>query len=227
VITYELATVANRMVSNLLDTILVYVINFLVAQFGDGYSNPGYYMLSSIGFVWLYHLIVAIFFRGITAGMRATGLKPMKPGGGNVEFSDLFLRWVTRPLDITLSFGALGIFLMLGSEKRQRLGDMLAGTVIVHKRHSMHFSLRDIISFHEKTHTEDVKYPGVKYVKESDMLLIKNLLYNQAGYNRQTQEMALQECAGKMTELLNLDIQPADNRGFLQQLVNDYIVLTR
>ncbi len=226
VISYELATLGNRLSSNFIDLLVVYGINFIRTELADGGLNPSF-MFLSILFIWAYHLVFAIFFRGNTLGMRAVGIKVMRPGGGNVEFSDLFLRWITRPLDITLSSGALAIFLILGSEKRQRLGDMLAGTVVVHKKHSMHFSLKDILMFHEKTNTEGVQYPGVRHIRESDMLVIKNLLNNQNDYSFAVHKKAMEACSDRMAELLGLDTKPQNTQVFLQTLVNDYIILTR
>jgi uncharacterized RDD family membrane protein YckC len=227
VITYELASVLNRLISNGIDLIGVYLINYIRHLADGSIIDPRSFVVEGIFLIWFYHLLVAIFFRGKTIGMRAMGLQPIKPAGGNVEFSDLFLRWITRPLDITLTCCALAVFLMLGSEKRQRLGDMLAGTVIVRKKHSIHFGLNDILAFHEKATTENIRYPEVRHMAESDMLLIKNLLHNQGSYSNSVHESAMAQCSARMADLLGLDYPPSDHKGFLQTLVNDYIILTR
>lgn len=227
VITYELASVLNRLISNIIDLFVVYALNYTRYVLAGSLANPRSFFVEAIFLIWTYHLLFAIFFRGKTIGMRVMGLQPIKPAGGNVEFSDLFLRWITRPLDITLTCCALAVFLMLGSEKRQRLGDMLAGTVIVHKKHSIHFGLKDILEFHERASVESIQYPGVRHMAESDMLLMKNLLYNQSGYSSGVHKTAMADCAARMAQLLGLDPPPNDHKAFLQTLVNDYIILTR
>jgi len=226
VITYDLADFGNRFLSNIIDLGLIYLFNYLrqilvLAGIGE------FFMVENIMLIWIYHLTIITFFKGRTVGMRALGLRIMKPMGGEVAFSDLFLRWIVRPLDITFTVGALGSFLMLGSEKRQRLGDMLAGTVVVRSKQSVHFSLADILSFHNKNTNSPIKYPMVRHFQETDMLFIKNLLQNQAGYSSRVHYEAIIDCALHMGKILQLESQPADNKAFLQQIVNDYIVLTR
>lgn len=227
VITYDLATVGNRFISNGLDLGLVYLLNLLRHSIGLGSGISESFFAECIILVWLYHLLIVIFFNGRSVGMRVTGIHVLKPGGGNVEFADLFLRWIVRPLDITFTVCALGVFLMLGSEKRQRLGDMLAGTAVVRNKHQIHFSLSDILAFHEKSDVQSVKYPAVKHLAEQDMLMVKNLLNNEAGYSLQVHRDLLYECRERMAELLGLTDTDEDPQYFLQSLVNDYIVLTR
>lgn len=178
-------------------------------------------------YIWLYHLAFVVFFGGKTLGMRLTHIRIQKPDGTAVDFSELFLRWIMRPLDITLSVGALGVFLMLGSEKRQRLGDIFAGTVVIKEQAQLHFSLTDILRMHQKAPNTEVKYPLVKHLTEQDMLLVKNLLQNVSGHASQVHHNAIVDCAFKIGTLLQLQDRPNDHRGFLQQVVNDYISLTR
>lgn len=193
--------------------------------FSSGFG-PNYF-LENIGLIWLYHLIFVVFFRGHTLGMRIVHIRIQKPDGSPVVFSELFLRWIMRPLDITLSVGALGLFMMMGSEKRQRLGDVYAGTVVVKERPQLHFSLSDIERMHANKPTDEIKYPMARHLKEEDMLLVKNLIQNTSGHSSEVHYSAIVDCAFAIGSLLRIENRSANHKEFLQQVVNDYIQLTR
>jgi uncharacterized RDD family membrane protein YckC len=227
-VTYELGTVLQRVLAGLLDSVFVWVFNLLRwLIWPPNTIDPAYIIGMGLFFIWVYQLFIIVFFKGRSAGMRIMGIRIMGLDGKNLEFSDYFLRWIMRPIDITISFCAVGIFSMLSTEKRQRLGDILAGTAVVKQKPISHFTLKDILSFHQNTGTAAVKYPQVRFVDEANMLFVKNLLQNQAGYSLEVHKNALDMAADNLCKLLQLDEKPFDARSFLNQLVNDYIVLTR
>lgn len=228
VINYELGSYLQRAVASFIDATSVWIANLLVLLVAPGtYGSPEMFVALTLFFVWLYQLVVVFVFNGRSPGMRIMGTQIISLSGKNMEFSDYFLRWIMRPIDISMSLCAVGTFTILATEKRQRLGDMLAGTTVVRVNPAMHFTLKDILTFHEKTNSTEVKYPKVKHLDEHNMLFIKNLLHNEQKYNAVVYEEALELSTNKFVELLQLDEVPANKRAFLQQLVNDYIVLTR
>jgi len=227
-VSYELASVFQRIIAGFIDSVLVLVLNLLRwAIFPTSVSNPASFFSIYIFLVWLYQLAIIVFFKGRSVGMRIMGIRIISLNGETLEFSDYFLRWIVRPLDITLSFCAVGIFSMLATEKRQRLGDMLAGTSVVKLNPNSNFTLRDIMAFHQSTKPENVKYPSVKYIEETHMLFIKNLLQNTESYSQDINDKAIDQATKKLCELLKIETIPTDKRAFLNQLVNDYIVMTR
>jgi uncharacterized RDD family membrane protein YckC len=225
VVTYELAGLGNRLLSNCIDIFIVYALNLIVlAVMQEGLSDL--FLIQSIGLVWFYHLVFVLFFRGNTLGMRTMKLHIVKPSGGEVAFDELFTRWIFRPIDVTLTLGVLGSFLMLGTDKSQRLGDILAGTVVVRNKQTVNFDFEDIMKFHQQSSETAIKYPKVRHFSDSDMLFVKNTLQNQAGYFRDAHIDAVHACAMRMADLLQIEV-PADKQGFLQQLIQDYVALTR
>lgn len=225
-LSYELASVANRLSSNIIDLAIVYILNLLrIIVFSSGF--PATYFVENIALIWLYHLVIVVFFRGLTPGMRIVHIRIQKPDGSPVVFSELFLRWIMRPLDITLSVCALGLFMMMGSEKRQRLGDVYAGTVVVKEKPQLHFSFTDILRMHTSKPMEQVQYPMARHLKEEDMLLVKNLIQNSSGHSSDVHYAAIVDCAFTIGTLLGVENRSSNHREFLQQVVNDYIQLTR
>lgn len=69
---------------------------------------------------------------GTTLGKAAFGLRVRRPDGTAPEVWRVLVRNVLRPLDLFPPYtGALGIGFMAFSRDRQRLGDLIAGTVVV------------------------------------------------------------------------------------------------
>lgn len=227
-VSYELATVFQRIMAGFIDSAFVWAFQLLRWMvFPPETADFWNLLFSTFTLIWMAQLGVVIFLNGRSPGMRIMGIRILGLDGTNLEFSDYFLRWIIRPIDITLSFTSVGIFSMLTTEKRQRLGDLLAGTAVIRLIPKTHFTLRDIQAFHQHSAQDQVRYPGVRFIEESNMLFIKNLLQNPAGYSLEVQQAALQDATHRFADLLQLQEIPENPRVFLSQLVNDYIVLTR
>lgn len=223
---YELASVMQRILATLIDSVMVLTLYIVVVSIGNFESEVADLSLG-FAWIWLYQLACIVIFNGRSLGQRFMNLRIVSMNGEALEFSDYFLRWIMRPLDITLSAGMVGIFAMLGTERRQRLGDLLAGTTVISEKPSVHFALEDIVAFHEKNDSNLVRYPGVKHVDEADILMLKNLLANNNQFAESVHREALDIAAQKLAAMLGLKSVEEDSTAFLQQLVSDYIILTR
>ena len=67
---------------------------------------------------------------GATPAMRWFGLRVVTLGGGDPSLRDYFVRWLMMVVD-GLFFGLVGAVLIAVTPRRQRLGDMVARTVVV------------------------------------------------------------------------------------------------
>lgn len=223
-LSYDLATVGARILSTLIDGALILLILW-VTRFilGGGLLSAW----ASFIILTFYHLAFETVLGGRSPGKMITGIRVMRTDGAPIGFADCFLRWIVRPLDITFSGGALGLFLVLGSEKRQRLGDMMAGTAVVSVKHSLHYAYHDLMRLHHKNPEQNITWPQLRHIEEKHILFIKNIINSRDDYSENAHQQALRKCAERMVALLELEKHPADERGFLQQIVNEYIVLTR
>ena len=77
---------------------------------------------------YLLHTLVAEVICGQSLGKMAFGLKVVGPDGGTPTRLALVLRNLLRVVDVAL---ALPLVTVLISPLRQRVGDMVAGTVVV------------------------------------------------------------------------------------------------
>jgi uncharacterized RDD family membrane protein YckC len=67
---------------------------------------------------------------GATPGMRWLGLRIVAVDGGTPALRDYAVRWLLMVVD-GMCFGLVGAVLIAVTPRRQRLGDMVAGTVVV------------------------------------------------------------------------------------------------
>jgi uncharacterized RDD family membrane protein YckC len=79
--------------------------------------------------VFGYHPFFEEIWNGRTPGKRAFGLRVIQTDGQPIGLGPVLLRNLLRPLDIAVV--AIGLFLILFTRRRQRLGDLVAGTIVV------------------------------------------------------------------------------------------------
>lgn len=141
VIEMTLAGLGSRIVAQVLDSIIKFGI-ILIAAVGFGVlgmtdPDPG---LLLIGFL-IFNAVIAVaydvFFEvtqhGRTPGKMATGIRVVMVGGGPVTFVPSFIRNILRLVDMLPSFYLIGMVSVLVTERNQRVGDLAAGTIVVHE----------------------------------------------------------------------------------------------
>ena len=89
-----------------------------------------FYVLVILG----YPVAFETFTRGRSLGKMAMGLRVVREDGGPVRFRHAFVRGLLGVVEIWLTFGTVALIASLASAKGRRIGDYLAGTVVVHER---------------------------------------------------------------------------------------------
>jgi uncharacterized RDD family membrane protein YckC len=130
-IDFEAAGVGERTIAALIDYLLIYtyLIGMLIA-FGEQMGGPavlGLIVLPAFG----YFLLAEVFFDGQSVGKRVSGIKVARLDGSRPRLGDYLLRWVLRPIDLTLTSGVVALVSVLATRRGQRLGDLAAGTTVV------------------------------------------------------------------------------------------------
>lgn len=230
-ISYELASLSNRVFAWLIDMVII-IIAYLML-----FAASGLFLSSenSLVVAW-YLLFLPVFFfytlvwewatGGSTPGKMAMKIRVVRLDGRPLSFTDHLLRWSFRMVDIYFSLGSIAITLINSTDWCQRLGDMIANTSVIRLQSSLSISLKDIL--HIKTRDNyDPVYQRVKYLEEEDMLLVKKVLERHSKFPNESHHQALQLAAQKMARFLQLNDVPENEREFLNTCIRDYIVLTR
>lgn len=235
-IEYELASLRERALSFFIDFIIViflylcilFLLRSILPQtlFEEGMVTTFWFVLMPIAILILYQFLSEALGNGRSWGKRAMGIKVVRLDGQEPSLSDYFFRAIFHVIDSILSSGVLAGLLIGSSPKHQRLGDMTANTTVIRIKQNTRFQLQDILKI---SSIEDYqpRYPEVRRLSESDMLLLKHLLVRQRLYRNDAHDEAVGEAVERLIIILNIQEEPADNIEFLKTLIRDYIVLTR
>jgi uncharacterized RDD family membrane protein YckC len=132
---YELASLLDRALAFMIDVSLMLVFCAGMYWLLMTYDRPeadlydvGAYCLPII---LVYSLLFESLNRGQSVGKYIMNIRVMKIDGTRGAFSDYAVRWAFRLLDLYLSIGTFAIVLVSVTEYNQRLGDLVARTVVV------------------------------------------------------------------------------------------------
>lgn len=83
---------------------------------------------------WGYFTIFEAFWNGQTPGKRLCRLRVIRDSGRQITFFESMTRNLLRAVDGLPGFYAIGIIAMLANRRNKRLGDLAAGTLVIHER---------------------------------------------------------------------------------------------
>ena len=241
---YELASAGLRMLATLIDFAafaIYFIIVVLVFSLSDPFSgNVGtmtFFWLLIIKLPWiLYNPIIEYITQGQSLGKYVVGIRVVTTLGERPGLREVFTRWIFKGDFIWIAadifvlawfiMGLIGVLVVSVSKQKQRMGDVMAGTVVIKNRSSVSYSLRDVLSIKDQSnHT--TTYPQVTRFTDEDMMLIKNTIQRVRTYpNEETKKFAI-ELADESARLIGLQQTPEKRMEFLQTLLQDYVVLTR
>lgn len=80
---------------------------------------------------WMYWTLSEVFLHGQTLGKRLLGIRVVRMDGSPVGLYESAMRNLLRAVDFLPAFYATGSISMLFTKQHRRLGDLLAGTLLV------------------------------------------------------------------------------------------------
>ena len=97
-----------------------------------GGTGPGLYLIATFLVFWAYPIVFETLWNGQTPGKKAMSLRVVSSNGAPVGWLAAITRNLLRTVDM-LPFGyATGLVACLADPHARRLGDMVAGTLVVH-----------------------------------------------------------------------------------------------
>ena len=127
-----------RAVATLIDTALLFVAGYVLASFTGGTTEGGFLLTGAPAFLWFaialaYYIVLEALY-GATLGKRLIGLKVVKlEGDAPIDWQASIVRNVLRVVD-GLVFYLVAAIAVLVSKEKQRIGDIVAHTVVVRVR---------------------------------------------------------------------------------------------
>lgn len=144
----ELANVGSRSLAILVDlalgSLVLFIVYALTMLFARNLADDWLTQLSSntlktvlmlliFGFQWGYFNIFEWIWNGQTPGKRLLHLRVIKVDGSPVSGVDVLLRNLSRPVDTLGPMGLIGLLMIFVTRKAQRLGDLMARTLVIHE----------------------------------------------------------------------------------------------
>ncbi len=137
-IRFRLASLGSRISAYLIDLVMIaifYVFMFFLVflPLADVSGNIFTIVLvaSAVFLASFYHLLMEMFNNGQSLGKQAMSIRVIDENGSTPEFFQLFMRWLLRLVDISISSGGIAILSIALTDKGQRLGDLLGKTIVV------------------------------------------------------------------------------------------------
>jgi uncharacterized RDD family membrane protein YckC len=141
VLELRLAKLASRSLALAIDLAVQFaallIVTFVVSGVGasvDGALAAAIGLTFFVAVVVGYPVAMETATRGRTLGKIALGLRVVREDGGPVRFRQAFVRGLLAVVEIWISLGSIAFTASLASAQGKRLGDYLAGTVVVRER---------------------------------------------------------------------------------------------
>ncbi len=127
--------IGPRLVAAIVDTILYFAFAWFVASATGNTSSAGFDLEGAPAFltfaVWTLYFILLEGMLGGTIGKLILGMRIVNERGENPGIGAALIRNLLRIVDFLPLFYLLGMILVATSQRKQRLGDRVAGTYVV------------------------------------------------------------------------------------------------
>lgn len=217
-------------------------------ELGMAGTSDNMYNMWAVGLIlimpfFLYHPVSEILMNGQSIGKRILGIRVVNENGGKPGISQYIIRWLIRTSDYMVLiiiiyapyvavygmqfFWAVGGTLLLlltdlvlvNSKKQQRLGDLLAHTILINTNQKT--TIDDTI-FQPVSEGYTASFPEVMLLSDRDMNALKSIL--DASKKNGDPDMAEHAAQKIKTHLkIRTELAPFD---FLETLLRDYNFLS-
>lgn len=220
----------------------------IVSSYND-YNRDTIYDLNAIGLLFfspllVYHLVLEILMNGQSVGKKIMGIRVVNENGGRPAISQFIIRWMLRDIwffflfiiglytvygssktegvfliVLVLAYFVTEIVLVVSSKKGQRLGDILAKTILISTRAKA--DIEETV-FQEVEDSYIPAFPQIMQLSDKDINSIKSIL--QTAKKKGDFQLAA-VAADKIKNHLNIrdNMSPFD---FLEIVLKDYNYLS-
>lgn len=239
---FEIAEFHKRLLAYIIDfgLLIIFLYGMKYALHNEFLFNWG----ESIGLdilvisvpMLLYSFLTELLLNGQTIGKKIMAIRVISLEGGEATLGQYLLRWITKFFEwpflfgyiafsnanvlgysfITGLFGIAVVIIISVSNKNQRLGDMIAGTVVVNTKSDL--TLADTVFMQIDKTDYKVMFPEVMRLSDRDINTIKGVL-TQAS-KRNNYDMC-NRVAMKIREVLQINTDMHVDQ-FLEKLLADY-----
>lgn len=141
-----LAGIGSRFLAIAFDTVIQFALYFIVGltlfllipagtmALNSWSLGPAIGIFLIFCIYWGYFAVFEVLWKGQTPGKRMAGIRVIKESGSPINAYEAIGRNLMRAIDILPSFYGVGVVCMILNKQNRRLGDFVAGTVVVHDK---------------------------------------------------------------------------------------------
>ncbi|HVM89933.1 MAG TPA: RDD family protein [Puia sp.] len=226
----------KRLFAWVIDLVVMFAYVWLVQKllgllYEDSYLVPNVISILAQIPILFYHLIFEVAMNGQSIGKKAMNIQVIAEDGGQPTISQYLIRWMFRSIDFpVIVFSAVltaqlpwwcMIFLFTGigcviiTQHSQRVGDLVAGTIIIDKKNRT--SWQDTV-FTELETGYQPKFPQVMHLSDKDVNTLKSIIESVKKNSNYDLSMRIAE---RIKSKLNIQ-SDQDSLDFLETLLKDY-----
>ena len=125
----------KRFLASFIDYLIIFILTFLYIQKFGEITEDGAMAVSGIKtvpliLIWLIYFVGVEGYQGATLGHKALNLLVLKENRKPIDFIDAFKRHLLDPFDFFM-FAIPAIIAINNTDRKQRLGDLWAKTIVV------------------------------------------------------------------------------------------------
>ena len=229
---FVLAGIGSRFMAALLDTLIevgiglvVSLIAVLVFAASPLTGSSPTWILAILIFVvflimWGYYAIFETLWKGQTPGKRWAGIRVIKESGRPINAYEAIARNLVRFVDYLPGFYGVGVITMLLNHKNRRLGDLVAGTLVVHET-----SDREVAPFFNiGSANSNFIFPQAANLTLQEAELIEAFLVRRLDMTPAIRRENAERIAAMLSNRLAIsqEMRPADAEAFLELIVSEF-----
>ncbi len=217
----NLAGTFERISAYILDLVILYSFLFTLIYiysktvWKDMMSGWAFIMILTLPH-FLYFPVIQYYNNGQSFGKKIMKLRVVKTDNTHPRLLDFVIRWLFRTIEISMIPG-LALLLILMNKKKQRLGDIVAGTTVISEKNKVKLSYT---IFEEIDEAYKAFFPETNLLKEEDIRLIKEV-YTTTPQNKKGK--VLSNLRKRLEEILHIK-KPVDwsDSKFIETVIKDY-----
>jgi uncharacterized RDD family membrane protein YckC len=228
---FVLAGIGSRFMAVFLDTLiqiaifLVVIVSALVWSATPFFGEKTPLWIDALAIIvlfclyWGYFATFEILWKGQTPGKRWAGIRVIKDSGRPINAFEAIARNLVRVVDYMPGFYGVGVVTMLLNSKHRRLGDYVAGTLVVHET-----SEREPQMFFSGASTAEFAVPQAAQLTLQEAELIETFLARRLDIPSDVRWSNAQRIAQMVSTRLGIapEARPANDEQFLELLVKEF-----
>jgi uncharacterized RDD family membrane protein YckC len=213
---YELAGLVSRIMAAFIDLFVIALIMLglfivVVALVGIEGLAPWAIALGAVAaflVIWGYPMLFEIFWKGQTPGKRSLGMRVIQEGGYSLTPQVVIVRNLLRFVDFLPGAFVLGLLVMMLNRRYKRVGDFVAGTVVIRERSSSRVppQLRMVepVPTGLEERVAELRRLGVHQLDASQVQLIRDFMQRRHALNPDARHRLADQLAGILSRRLGI-----------------------